>query len=926
MSSKYPRGSEWRKWDLHVHTPHTKASNGYSAIQGEDVWDTFCDKLEASDVQAFGITDYFSVDNYFTFTEKFKAKYPDSSKVFFPNVELRLNESVNQEQQEVNLHLIFRPDITQDKLNEFLRELKTELTDSNNRKLTCAELTGAQYTSATVTRENIKVAIKNTFGEKANQQDFLIIVTAANNDGVRPASGSRRKENITDQIDKFSDAYFGGIQNTDYFLKTDRLEDDQQTIEPKPVFSGSDAHSFDQLDAWLGRQVRSEETSKDVTWIKSDPTFDGLQQTLIEPSERVSIQATKPDEKEPYKYISKIKFSGSNVFPEEIVLNNNLCSIIGSRSSGKSALLAYVAHAISSEDTIDRQIAAQEGIPRDKMGPAAGKTWSSVSGITCKVEWGTGQSEEGKVIYIPQNYLFSISKRPSEITKKIEPVLFNNFPAIKTQHDKTIGDVTVCSTEISNAVSQWFTLEASVESLQEQIKNLGDKTAIQSAKDKYQEQIDELKTKLSLSQAEIELYQQVVEDVTTKRNRQTEITNDLELLAPFISSSGHEEIQATNIRPTVTFLPTLSNIPEPLLTDINQAVLQAAENITNVVGQKIVAHSTALNQEKQNLQTAINQILVDNKELIDKNKQNNELSKLVDNANKQTATILAITEKETQIAELKQKQVAEATKITTKLAARTAAFQELSDVFESADQLQAEISFGVEIDYNPAALGELSDRYNLQENSPFIKQGGQVDIEKVKNEVTTYLEYVNQKQKFKAGQNKIQVAKATLCLSEEIRFNATLEGDMIGGFSLSSMTPGKQALFALTLILNESEDAWPLLIDQPEDDLDSRSMYEYIVPYLMLRKKERQILMVSHNANLVVGADSEQLIIANRHGDDRKNRNSRTFDYLTGSLEHSKEKIQSEYTLEACGIREHACEVLDGGKEAFEKRKNKYKL
>lgn len=50
-----------------------------------------------------------------------------------------------------------------------------------------------------------------------------------------------------------------------------------------------------------------------------------------------------------------------------------------------------------------------------------------------------------------------------------------------------------------------------------------------------------------------------------------------------------------------------------------------------------------------------------------------------------------------------------------------------------------------------------------------------------------------------------------------------MEGDEIGGFSEPTMTPGKRALFLLRLILAESNDTWPLLIDQPEDDLDSRS-------------------------------------------------------------------------------------------------------
>ena len=84
--------------------------------------------------------------------------------------------------------------------------------------------------------------------------------------------------------------------------------------------------------------------------------------------------------------------------------------------------------------------------------------------------------------------------------------------------------------------------------------------------------------------------------------------------------------------------------------------------------------------------------------------------------------------------------------------------------------------------------------------------------------------------------------------------------------------------------------------------------------------------MVTHNANLVVGADSEQVIVTNRHGDDRQNRDGRTFDYLTGSLEQSRARRASEYILETGGVREHACEILDGGEEAFQKRRDKYRM
>ncbi len=77
--------------------------------------------------------------------------------------------------------------------------------------------------------------------------------------------------------------------------------------------------------------------------------------------------------------------------------------------------------------------------------------------------------------------------------------------------------------------------------------------------------------------------------------------------------------------------------------------------------------------------------------------------------------------------------------------------------------------------------------------------------------------------------------------------------------------------------------------------------------------------MVSHNANLVIGADSEQVIVANRHGNDRKNKDGRTFEYFTGALEHSRPLNEASATaLGRFGIREHArCEILDGGEEAF---------
>ena len=234
MGNPYLKGSEWRKWDLHVHAPQTKTNDQYNLEDGGDVWSEFCKIIEESDVSAFGITDYFSADNYFTFIQKFNTKYPQSNKVFFPNIELRTSNVVNAAQEEVNLHLIFNPDTPEieTKIKTFLQNLETNKTADGGRHIKASELsTEAEYEEATTTREFIKKAFKDTLGDKASLTDFLLIFTAANNDGIRAEAGKKRKAVITDELDKFSHGFFGNSGNVEYFLGKNRLESKEEAID-----------------------------------------------------------------------------------------------------------------------------------------------------------------------------------------------------------------------------------------------------------------------------------------------------------------------------------------------------------------------------------------------------------------------------------------------------------------------------------------------------------------------------------------------------------------------------------------------------------------------------------------------------------------------------------------------------------------------
>ena len=925
----FARGSEWRKWDLHVHPPGTKLSDEYERKDGKPDWDRFCKIIHSSDVQAIGIADYFSLDGFFTFKENYDRIYPHSEKVFFPNLELRLNEAVNGATEVVDFHILFPPDLSHDKAMEFLNELKTQNTDEKAKKQSCVQLkTRNDFEKATVSRDDINIAIENTFGKKAVTTDHFLLIAAANNCGIRADINSKRKMYLADEIDKFANGFFGNPASTDHFLKPDRIEDTNQRTSPKPVFAGCDAHNFDGLEAWLGKKVTGS-NEKHITWVKSDLSFEGLKQTLIEPSERVRIQSNMPDQKEPYKVISRITFADSEDFPTEVLFNPGLNAIIGSRSSGKSALLAYVAHAVAPNYTIRQQVAAT-GLDENNVGPGASITWADVRHIKYTVEWAASSATSGQVIYIPQNSLYAISERPDEITAKIQPTVFRNDPDFEATFRKTKTDVEDRNESIRKAIADWFTLSVEGRMLTEEICNLGDRKAIDQRKTELITQIKTLQESSALTVEELERYQQVLSCIGKNDARLKEIKSEQRDLSPYIVPGAEDGVyKATaQVVVAVSITPAPASMSSVLKNKLQSLLDTAQGSLLDSIKSVLTDYRTALDIEHRNLTATNEKFLTDNKDLIDKNIANDQIATLVGYLKDQTESLSAIDMKETLLKQKKEEQLRLLSSICDHIKARDRLLKSLADDFNISSHKLEDMTFTIEVDYDPGDLEQISSRFNKQEHSPYIVEQKRFDLDKAFSAPCNFIEYMGAgKQKLKKGEDVASLTKAVLTTTKDVRFVASLEGDRIGGFSKSSMTPGKQALFALTLILAESGEPWPLLIDQPEDDLDSRSVCDVIVKDLMKRKRERQVIMVSHNANLVVGADSEEIIVANRHGADRPNKNNKTFAYLTGSLEYSKKKNpKATLVLDSAGIREHACEILDGGAEAFQKRKDKYRI
>ncbi len=929
----YPRGSEWRKWDLHVHTPGTKANDCYTKKDGNDDWEQFCKTIHDSDVSVVGIADYFSLDGYFAFKKHYEQFFPgDPSKFFLPNLELRIPEIVNDEGQNVNVHVIFRPDITEDTAKRLLTELKTKGTTGSSKKpVACIDLRSeSDFTSATVSMESLKDALGATFGPDRPIEEVALIVTSAKGDGIRPGGkGSKGRKNLlVDEIDKHSHAFFGGPNSKEHFLRNDRLESGE-LIAPKPVFDGSDSHSFEDLKERLGVHKVEDGHRSHVTWIKADLTFEGLLQTLIEPADRVAIQAAEPDIKQPFQYIESVTFSSTLDFPSSIVFNRNLNAVIGSRSSGKSALLAYIAYAVDPSYTIQQQTSAS-GLDSEEVGPAAGKTWRDVEGITCQVNWESGEATSGKVIYIPQNSLYHLSRQPQEVNRKIEPALFRAAPEFDAFYRSAREELKSLTSDLRSTILKWFSLSNDIGICQKEMTDLGDKSAIEVTRQKLSAVREEAKKRSTLTDEEHAKFQEVSEKIEDRRIKLTEAQTELASLANFVSESTEGVIvRPTAIQIDISVQPNAGQLPATLAGKFQELVDSARSSLIAELEDEVITVFNRAGSERSRLSTEIVGIQTEHAELISKHSANEELDTVSKEIEKLVVLISQIDAKEAKVTELDLERDSCIEKIKIGLAQRERIFDSIKVEFAKTPKSFDRLTFGVEIELNDEQVVAQSSTFNRNKTGfLFAHKGDDVDVIKAQSEPDGFLNSLRSgAQELNKGKSKEEAALSILLLNPEVRFTAVLDTDIIGGFGASTMTPGKQALFALILLLGEMQEPWPLLIDQPEDDLDSRSIYDTIVPYLSERKKERQIIMVSHDANLVIGADSEEVIVANRNAADSPNNGSRTFEYLTGSLEHTQPlNLRSSTTLGRFGIREHACEILDGGEEAFQKRRDKYKL
>lgn len=930
---EYSRGSEWRRWDLHVHTPGTNKNDQYEGTTIEECWDGFyrtisdyvgdgSDKVKS--IVSIGITDYLSIENYKkVIAEK---RLPDTIKLVIPNVELRMTPMSRNEG--INIHFLFNPVVVDELEDRFFSKLSFEYKDRpySATKAQLVSLGKALDSSLTEDKAYLKGvgqfipsvdSLKKLFSNDPElRENTIIIVSNSSNDGVTGAANnfSYIEANSSDfdatrqSIYQFVDAIFSGNPSDISYFLGEKSDSPDEVIRKcgslKPCFHGCDAHTNTKL---------FEPDNQRYCWIKSDPSFNGLKQVLYEPKDRVRISPLMPEEKSDYHVIDRIVIDDPDFSPEPIQFNDKLSCIIGGKSTGKSILLHNLAL------TIDKNQVEEK--------TEKSKTKTRVL-TKVKVFWKDGevnetgvQNDSHKIVYIPQTYLNQLSdenEEKTEIDSIIEEIILQNDNA-RISHEQMLKEIREYKPSLDKRIYDAVQINEEIQSIKKEMAEIGSRAGIEKQLDGLKKQKEIESKELSISEEDISKYDTAVSELTKLNVQLQTIENDISIVDSIVS--------------VVTPVETDKAMSDDVRKDISDAVSmikEKADELWKEYKLKII-QKYQTKREKTVTDMRNSEIVVDElKEQVESNEAITELSKRIQDEEQR---LLIFRDYDKKIDEKSE----ELNKIISDLVQTFKRYDDIQERYAASVNGEgsslnegSELTFSVLIPFRTEAfcqrIKQLFDNRVLKSKKDIIN----VEDFNIDQFDETALEKLikaclNQTIPFSKSFTPESALRSILDNWYNVTYNVKMGDDLI-----DEMSPGKKAFVLLKLLISLAESKSPILIDQPEDDLDNKSISDDLITFIKKKKIERQIIVVTHNANVVVSGDAEQVIVANQRGNTTPNNKFR-FEYRTGSIEDDLPVYDDSGTiidgiLNAQGIQQHICDILEGGEKAFAKRKNKYNI
>ena len=1022
---KYPRGSEWRRWDLEVHTPFSALNNGFGG-DFDAYAKTLLECAVEKKIAAIGVTDYFSIEGY----KRLKALLDDKTRLdtlvgtdvaakaqailLLPNIEFRTSVIItrlNGQDSRVNFHVIFSDEIDPDVIEEhFLRELKFTA-ESNPNSL------DERWSLTLVNLEDLGKRLKEQHKKFQGKNDLYVgmmnaVVAHEDVTGVLDRQASRFKDRFLMVVPADEDLskcnwngqghltrklyiqkshmLFSGNPGTQEFGLGKRHPTVQDFVNEfrclKPCVHCSDSHTYESL---------FEPAEGRYTWMKADPTFQGLRQLLNEPEDRVFIGTIPPSiervSSRPTRVVDELRISkirGSSLpekwFDCSLSLNPELVAIIGNKGSGKSAL-ADVLGLLGNTPRFSSFSFLRDDRFRDSKNNKAKHFEASLTWVD-KTREGAVTLDRNpdvetveKIRYIPQNYLEEICNEVvlgngSRFYSELQQVIFSHVPTPERLGFDTLDELLEHrGAETNKAI---YILIAELTDLNKQVAAHEDRLSPQHRRN--------LESQLAERRRELQAHQQAKpkevkkpEIDQTVQQRSKEDSEALEKKQKFLSELEgkigklrENDARLAKRRATAEkLLEKLKNLQrqvDSILLDVAADLRELGLSANQIVSLEVnTSPIDAITKEVERERVAIRKQLDSSEKDSLSHRQLVITREIEELKNRLTAPQR---EYQNYLQKLKEWEAAKEKIVGSPQVVGTIAYlenllKELVELPKALEQLsQRRDKKALEIYREKQRLRKYYENYygSVQQflkrhpltvgerlqvtfdvaivQTGFLeaflskinqrKTGSFAGVEEGAAELKRLLGATNWdsalsvlrftrklvKKLKKYGSQKLEIKDQLKQGSPQDLYDLIFSFEHLSpiyrltweGKGLEQLSPGERGNLLLIFYLLVDRDDIPLVIDQPEENLDNQTVVRTLVPCMKDAKKRRQIVMVTHNPNLAVVCDAEQVIYAEIH---KERANEVT--YISGSIEDPV-------------INKKIVDVLEGTRPAFDKRDSKY--
>jgi ABC-type lipoprotein export system ATPase subunit len=1021
MNNNYPKGSEWRQWDLHVHTPASfhwdgqKFQGDPSSPENYNLVDEMIVALNAAEPAVFALMDYWTFDGWFALKNRLtKEGAPKLEKTVFPGIELRLVAPMDGR---LNAHVLFSNEIDDQVLRDFQSGLKIALIErplSDHSLKSFARSVGEDFlqskgfkktevdeddkvallagsTIAEITCESYKTALKGVPNQMA-----IGFMPFSTNDGLADV---KWQEHYAYVLGLFEISPIFESRSSDLWaafngVKTDAnknwIGNFQRALGniPRLAVSGSDAHQFVGVKGNDDRRGYGDYPSGKITWIKANPTFQGLQQAIKEPAKRSFLGEVPPKvqlvQENRSIFINKLEvnkdplstFTESWLDQTDIILNHDLVAIIGNKGSGKSALADITALLGNSKQSHHFSFLKQNRF--------RGKTGEPAKHFIAKAIWEDGQVLEKNlnenpatenveyVKYIPQGHFEElcnahVSGKSDSFEKELRSVIFShaddairlgahNFDqlidqqesALRSNFDSLRSALHKLNRQISSVEGQMSdeTRRAVNEQLAQKSRLVQEHTKVKP--EEVPEPTSELSTEQQQASAELtDIARQIEAIVIQREANKVELTQlavkkkaclnikeGVEVVKRSITQFKTEYLSdAITLEVDIETLISLE-IKEQELSTIDLHIstrsleIEANNQTLDINMDSLIGRRSPLNAKLNGPQQTYQQYL----ELL-KVWQEKEVG--IIGSKDLPDTLEGLKHRLEQLDELPVNRVAlqvQRIGITEQIfdrleeqrVSREALFNPVQELIQNNALIRDEykLQFKAEIKSTPELIYTKLFALVKQNTGEFRGDSESLSVLKDmmdKHDISSkssLLEFVQELHNKLEGVSKLPGVESLLKkdrTSNEVydfifgleyldpRYTLMFQDAQIG-----QLSPGQRGALLLIFYLLVDKGNKPIILDQPEENLDNETIVSLLVPVLTEAKKKRQIIMVTHNPNLAVVCDAEQIIHCEFNRTDSHN-----ITYASGAIESRL-------------INNKVVDVLEGTMPAFDNRKIKY--